>query len=300
MVGHASRAMQTDAEANVRNRHQAEQLPAILSAFVAREVPDGTGDTPDARRGRSRLPSRRRTRVSTLVMPILAGEVMAGLGRVVLLRRRTYELFSLAFRLPEPRGVLRVVRDGPLVLEQILDVAPFRALEEARSLLGDLADNGPPMGALCRELSRERERLLSDGDGVPAACESIQRSEAARAAVRQSVQSSYRSAGFSPGRSMSDPTDHLCVELAFVAELCRRQFRTLAEGSGSTADRLAEMQRRFLEEHLGLWAPAFAQDLRTQTSNPFYRAVALALPVWLGLDRGFLRTLLDAPPGGDG
>lgn len=221
---------------------------------------------------------------------------MASLSRVVLMRQRVYDLLASAFRPPEPRSLARVLRDGPFTLEQLVAVAPFRALEEARALFTDLARSAEPGALLTDELAPEYARLFSPSTALP--CESSYlRDGPAAGGIPASVRNAYRLNGFSASRSMPSSPDHITVELAFMAELCRRQFRALVEGSGSAADRLAEAQRQFLEEHLGRWGPPFAQHVRDRTTCCYYRAAALALPVWIGLDRGFLRTLR-GPPGG--
>lgn len=245
---------------------------------------DGSGEPPPAPRGR--------TRRTTVVVPMLAGEVMASLGRVTLMRRRAYEVLGLAFRPPQPRPLARVLRDGPFVLEQVLAVAPFRALDEAHRLLAELAGGPDPGPSLQQELASEYERLFTRGLCPP--CEALFPQARRAPAVEDSdIRSIYRPAGFSPARVLSGPPDHAAVELAFMAELCRRHFRALVEGTAGAAERLAESQRRFLEGHLGRWLPAFAQAVRDETTSDFYRAAALALPVWIGLDRGFLRSIGD-------
>ncbi len=253
----------------------------------------GNGATGEERRSR--------VRQSTVLLPMLAGEVMASLGRVVLMRRRAYELLGTAFRPPQARQVARVLRDGPFVLEQIVGAAPFQALNEAWMLLSALAASGASGESLEAELVPEYDRLFSAGDCPPCPpCEGLfLYPDRPAADVRQA----YRLIAFSPARVLHGPADHVAAELAFMAELCRRHFRALVESGMPAADRLALMQRRFLEEHLGRWAPAFGTAVRERTPCDFYRAAGLALPVWLGLDRGFLRSLLEPPtelPGPNG
>lgn len=267
----------------------------LASAAAIPAEPDAAPDGATAGERRARV------RHSTVLLPMLAGEVMASLGRVVLMRRRTYELLGLAFRPPTPRSVARVLRDGPFVLEQIVSAAPFHALTEALSLLSALAGGGPSGDALESELAPEYDRLFSAGDcPLCPPCEGLfLHRDLPAADVRQA----YRAIAFSPARVLHAPADHIAVELAFMAELCRRQFRALVESGMPAADRLALMQRRFLEGHLGRWAPGFGTAARQRTTHDFYRAAALALPVWLGLDRGFVRSLLEPPtemPGPNG
>lgn len=268
-----------------------------LAALSGEDVANGAAPLSD---GPGRRPTGRpRTRLSTVVVPVLAGEVMAGLGRVVLLRRRAYEVLGLAFRPPQAWPVARVLRDAPFVLEQVLAVAPFQALQEAYRLLSDLAAHPAAATALYRDLALEYGRLFDTPDGAPAGpCECRYRERGASPAAADDIRTVYRVSGFSSARVIAGPPDHVAVELAYMAELCRRQFRALAENAGIAADRLAETQRQFLEDHLRPWLPAFAQDVRARTTSDFYRAAALALPVWLGLDRGFLQSLLAAEGAG--
>lgn len=64
--------------------------------------------------------------------------------------------------------------------------------------------------------------------------------------------------------------DHISVELAFLAMLCDVEC---AEVAVADADR-ADVERQFLDQHLGRWGRWFAEAVQHHTSEPLYLAAA--------------------------
>lgn len=69
----------------------------------------------------------------------------------------------------------------------------------------------------------------------------------------------YARAGFQP-KNASDPADHIATELAFVGILAQRH--------------LTEELGEFWRTHVMPWMPAFARQLKRETREPLYVAVA--------------------------
>jgi len=80
--------------------------------------------------------------------------------------------------------------------------------------------------------------------------------------------------GFAVTAEAGELPDHISVELAFMAELARREAAARASGDGYTLDLVIGLQRRFLAEHLGRWADRLARKVRREAETSFYRAMA--------------------------
>lgn len=83
------------------------------------------------------------------------------------------------------------------------------------------------------------------------------------------VEASYSAAGWTPPEEYPEENDYIAVELAFLRHLVARQRRGAEEAFG--------YERVFLDEHLGRWADDLADDVLSNTEEPFYRAAAQVL-----------------------
>lgn len=90
------------------------------------------------------------------------------------------------------------------------------------------------------------------------------------------------------------PPDTITAQLWFMHYLALKQVHAhLADASeGFAITRAAE--RSFLRDHLGRWAPRFAERLRDTTVIPFYRHVAELLAVWIRAE--CVRCHIEPPP----
>lgn len=78
---------------------------------------------------------------------------------------------------------------------------------------------------------------------------------------------------------VSEPPDHIAIELEFLSYLAEKEALAAAEGLGDEADRCRQVQARFLEGYLLPWLPKFCEAIRTGTENRFYLALADCLDV---------------------
>ena len=83
--------------------------------------------------------------------------------------------------------------------------------------------------------------------------------------------------GFSVAAESGEMPDHISVELAFMGELARREARARVAGDRETLDLVTDLQRRFLDEHLGRWVGRLARKIRREAQTPFYREMAKLL-----------------------
>ncbi len=76
--------------------------------------------------------------------------------------------------------------------------------------------------------------------------------------------------------------DDLCVELEFMAFLCRKEAYALEHLGAPRTSQARKAQRLFLTEHLGTWAPVFARKLAAAAPpGHFYRLAAETLGAWV-------------------
>ncbi len=64
--------------------------------------------------------------------------------------------------------------------------------------------------------------------------------------------------------------DHIGVELEFMYKLCDAQLKALEDGSMNVVEELAEIQYKFLKEHLIEWAPMFLLNVKSEAGTAFY------------------------------
>lgn len=206
-----------------------------------------------------------------------------------------YRCLSLAFRPPQARRVARIILGAPSLLDEILAVAPFGQLCEARALLRQLAVELDDPTALQRRLAREYARLFADpprGLGPP---REAAHTNGRALAPATSVSAVYAAEQFVASGSRTSAPDHITVELAFMAELCQRQYRALIAGAGDEGARLARVQQTFLEDHLRRWGSTLADAVKRATGERFYDALSIILAAWIGLDWALLRAITEAP-----
>ncbi len=92
--------------------------------------------------------------------------------------------------------------------------------------------------------------------------------------------------GFAVPPETGELPDHISVELAFMAELARREAAAIEADDGKTAEFVASLEGRFLTQHLGRWAERFARKVWDRAKTPFYAAMAELLSGYIADERG--------------
>lgn len=149
------------------------------------------------------------------------------------------------------------------------------AAADVAALRAALPDMGDSSGAT--DLAVEYTRLfgaIRAGYGPPPPYESVHRNAAEPADLVVAVNRSYEEAGLAP-IDRAAPSDHLGVELRFVALLCHAEMEAWQEGRTGRARRAAERQREFLDRHLLRWAPGYLDVVQAEARHPFYRRLAI-------------------------
>jgi TorA maturation chaperone TorD len=83
----------------------------------------------------------------------------------------------------------------------------------------------------------------------------------------------YREGGFDLAEDFRELPDHVSAELEFLYLLNFRENRARRDDDAALAGILA-LKRRFLEQHLGTWVPAFCRAVSEGSTGDFYRALA--------------------------
>ncbi|MBM4435802.1 MAG: molecular chaperone TorD family protein [Actinobacteria bacterium] len=95
----------------------------------------------------------------------------------------------------------------------------------------------------------------------------------------------YHAFGVDPSQLSAERPDFLGTELEFVALLHVKEGLARDGARPDQAAICEAARRRFVEEHLTRWAPAFCAELRKRTHEPFYLALATMLDGLLARER---------------
>ena len=111
--------------------------------------------------------------------------------------------------------------------------------------------------------------------------------------ARDRVLAAYRSEGLDKSPSWKLAEDHVSLELEFEQLLCSRAGTALADGNEAEGRRLLVKQREFLDDHLLVWTPMFAEAMQVGAKTDFYRGLGSFLLEFLQDDRKHLAEIAD-------
>lgn len=202
--------------------------------------------------------------------------------RAALARSVAYELLALGFAYPEDESLGRFRE----LLSEVGEREPLRAL-----------DLGPALAAVSSaldgtdrvDLEGEHTRLFSRG----VAC-SAHETEHARDAFAKSHQLAdvagfYRAFGLEPSGARRTMPDFIATELEFMSILAVKEAYAQVRGWSERVEICRDAGRKFLEEHLGRWAPAFCRGVAEHAeaggaAGAFYAALAALCERVVGAD----------------
>jgi putative dimethyl sulfoxide reductase chaperone len=131
--------------------------------------------------------------------------------------------------------------------------------------------------ASSEELRSEHLRLFGgvrEGYGPPPPYESLHREGRLLGQTTEAVMAYYRGNGISLADEIAGPEDHLGIELKFVALLCHEESRRWRDGDAAGGYTALAAQRKFIEDHLRAWVPAYCHRVQGSTRSPYFQAVA--------------------------
>lgn len=101
------------------------------------------------------------------------------------------------------------------------------------------------------------------------------------------VEKQYREAGLRLANQ--DSPDHLTTELEFLVYLCEQESEAWAAGNNTMAKKWRRLEQKFLDEHLGKWAPGLCREVEKQSEEAFYRYFAAIAETVLHMEVGAFR-----------
>jgi TorA maturation chaperone TorD len=145
------------------------------------------------------------------------------------------------------------------------------------------------------QLGVEFTRLFAgvqEGMGPPPPFESVWREDRLIGESTLAVIKAYVEAGFADIEPEAGPQDHIGVELKFLSLLALREAEAWKSGNDEMARKRVAQQQKFLQQHLGLWAPRWADSIIEQSREPLYAALAGLLKAGLAETQFELSSLL--------
>ncbi len=164
---------------------------------------------------------------------------------------------SLAAIPPADRGLPAPLTEPLGALAQAALTADVGALEDEHVFLFDQVHCPPYEGAYGQRQLAGKSAQLADISGF------------------------YTAFGLAPSSTQPDVEDHIAAELEFMSALALKEAYALAEANGDGLAVTRDAQAVFLTDHLGRWAEAFAEAMRTATPLPYYAAAAALLSAWI-------------------
>ena len=111
---------------------------------------------------------------------------------------------------------------------------------------------------------------------------------------RDEVLKLYRSVGVDKAGQFKEPEDHIALELQFMTHLCEKTNAALKDGDSPEARKCLELQRDFLNEHLGKWVPKLSADILKSARREFYKAIAKITAGYVEMDKKLVVELIDS------
>ena len=84
----------------------------------------------------------------------------------------------------------------------------------------------------------------------------------------------YKRLGFQIPHEYYELPDHIGIELAFLATLCKEEQKAWTDKNVKLARSLLKTENRFLEEHIICWLPELCNKIYKMTRNNFYNGMA--------------------------
>ena len=207
---------------------------------------------------------------------------------------------ALALAFAPPVGpVLSFLKDG--LASKVAEAAAY--LEEGPALQAGAAAVAQALGDGA-DLEGEYHRLFhTELPATPYETEYGPQRAARKGPTLADILGFYQAFGFRPAPAAAELPDHIGVELEFLSLLLMKEADARGRGAGEEAAVAADAARKFLADHLGRWVPGFCRGLREAARDPFYRAAADLLEIFLegeasrlGCSLGEAAGLVPGPP----
>ncbi|MBT4125555.1 MAG: molecular chaperone TorD family protein [Chloroflexi bacterium] len=220
------------------------------------------------------------------------GENKANMADLAALRQMSYSLLSAVF-LGNWRDTADLISD---TASDVLAVSNWAADMSFYPALSEFLEEFSKLGSESHaEVENRYQRLF----GPTPSANSVPLNETSYLVpgaeetgwVLASVERHYSSAGIESTSASGNVTDHIAVELEFIAFLCGRETDAWAGDDFKEARRMQDRQRRFLDQHLTKWIPIFLREVIARDDTGPFEQAAKAVHVQVIHDLDFLRSL---------
>lgn len=190
---------------------------------------------------------------------------------VVMFRKVAYRLFTYLFIYPEEDNYEIILKGARELLDVEYIWNEFSFADSFKELLeafNELPEEIPE--SMLNEFNRlfwvkpvappyESYYLVSDGN--------------LRGNTAADLEGVYRIAGLSVSTRQNELPDHIAVELEFMSFLCGKEAESMNTRNEQETAAVQEEQRIFLGQHLGIWFPQFAKQVKRNSKDPLYTQV---------------------------
>jgi TorA maturation chaperone TorD len=153
----------------------------------------------------------------------------------------------------------------------------FKQIQKGLNLVNSyrLKKNLPDMETL-KNLSKDWTHLFRGvvRNGILPPYESLYRAGRLQKGPVQDINRLFSKMGVQIPEEWHQPSDYIGVELDFMRLLCEKELKMWKESGANLTLEVVEMERSFLENHLGLWLNDFCQKMVEQAREDYYRGVA--------------------------
>jgi TorA maturation chaperone TorD len=221
---------------------------------------------------------------------------MPGVNHV---REMFYQFLSRAFSreadtdfLDDALKILRFLQDIP----EFVELSQEADIQTGHKLLKEFFTKieGARTKETLNHLSREyANSFLGVGEKTAALCESVYVGHIGSLFQEPyfQVKKTYQAMDMERSEHFSEPDDHLSVELAYMATLCR-----LIIGSGDNGGAqlgYLRSQREFMQNHLIRWVPALLERLKEINTSTFYKGWGHILNGFTKVDLTLIGSLIE-------
>jgi putative dimethyl sulfoxide reductase chaperone len=155
---------------------------------------------------------------------------------------------------------------------------------------------------ILRNLSRDWTHLFRGvvKDGILPPYESLYRAGRLQKRPVQEINRLFSKMGVRVPEEWHQPPDYIGVELDFMHLLCEKELKAWEKQEVGSILEVVEIERSFLENHLGLWTPIFCEKMVEQACEDFYRGIARLTNGVVEYDRVWLLRLFNLIHSGRG
>jgi len=198
-------------------------------------------------------------------------------------RGKIYKFLSRAFLFPD-EPFYKAIREGTFLkgLKEAVKRYPHRSILEKQLTAFPLEEHS------LLDFRVEHTRLFSTStDFPPYGTDYLSAHIFMKTQNLADVAGFYRAFGLQI-QGGTERVDHLSVELEFFSYLCLKEAYAAQREASEDVEITLSAQKKFLEEHLGRWAPLFLHKFHEATTFDFYKALARFTRQFLEAEATFL------------